>query len=561
MEPNSFITTTGSNGGGQFVGKAKDIKATRSAGARARARSSVSMRTPGGNTNRYRRENAFRIRVEAATLARERVHPPHFANGDEQRFRVPEEMDNPRSGELSLLGSFTKGLPHIMETGLARSADDFELFVKGADSGNPRDFIDIPLGPQNVPPGEMRFNSGIAQMARNGKGADVRGWESMGAGLTFDLEGFDAQALTMPPAPTLDSDELIAEMTEVYFMALLRDVPFVDFANPAKNALVQQAVNALNNTAWIQAASNPPVNLTDAERSRLRGPIDVNNLFRGQLIGDEVGPFLSQFLLVGTKGIGNANLISDGKVQYGGVRIDQRVRFATPCKDFMTTWEAWLDVQNGANLIGLDSFESKPTFRFPATPRDAATYVHFDALYEAYLNACLIMLDIGVPFDQGIPFQRDDDIDHQIGFAQFGGPHILTLVTEVATRALKAVRFQKFNSHRRLRPEAVGGLIDRFMNKPTDPNVQDIATLVCALDDDLLKTVARHNAKQNTAPDRRNDCMNGHDNSFLLPMAWPEGSPMHPAYGSGHAAVSWRHVTPCAPFTGVPLVHRQTPTL
>jgi hypothetical protein len=54
----------------------------------------------------------------------------------------------------------------------------------------------------------------------------VRAWESQGAGNTFDLEGPDAQAVTMPPAPMADSPELIAEMAEVYEMALLRDVPF-----------------------------------------------------------------------------------------------------------------------------------------------------------------------------------------------------------------------------------------------------------------------------------------------------------------------------------------------
>jgi len=36
---------------------------------------------------------------------------------------------------------------------------------------------------------------------------------------------------------------------------------------------------------------------------------------------------------------------------------------------------------------------------------------------------------------------------------QFGGSHILSLVTEVATRALKAMRYQKLNTHRRVRPK------------------------------------------------------------------------------------------------------------
>ena len=35
------------------------------------------------------------------------------------------------------------------------------------------------------------------------------------------------------------------------------------------------------------------------------------------------------------------------------------------------------------------------------TPRDLATYVHYDALYEAYLNACLILLGMKAPLDPG----------------------------------------------------------------------------------------------------------------------------------------------------------------
>ena len=63
----------------------------------------------------------------------------------------------------------------------------------------------------------------------------------------------------------------------------------------------------------------------------------------------------------------------------------------------------WLDVQNGADVRGRETYASG--YRFIATPRDMATYVHFDALYEAYLNACLILLGLGAPFDPGIPFQ------------------------------------------------------------------------------------------------------------------------------------------------------------
>jgi len=119
--------------------------------------------------------------------------------------------------------------------------------------------------------------------------------------------------------------------------------------------------------------------------------------------------------------------------------------------------------------------------RFITFPRDLATYVHDDALYEAYLNACLILLSMGTPFDpafsqlsgQGNFFLNSLDASGRFaadleshpraagGFALYGGPHILTSVTEVATRALKAVRFQKFNTHIRLRPEALAARVHK----------------------------------------------------------------------------------------------------
>ena len=92
--------------------------------------------------------------------------------------------------------------------------------------------------------------------------------------------------------------------------------------------------------------------------------------------------------------------------------------------------------------------------------RDAGEWVHVDALYQAYLHACLIMLAQGTPIDPGLPLY---DSKVQAGFAQCGGPHILSLVTEVATRALKAVWYQKWFVQHRLRPEEYGGHVHNHM--------------------------------------------------------------------------------------------------
>ena len=481
-----------------------------------------------------RRIKAFVTRFNAAKLAFFRQHPPHISNQEESRYR--DGM-----GQLTHLANFTKGLPHNVNTGIIVDPQDYQQFVRGINSGDVRDFKVTPLGPPGMD--RVEFPEWQSQIAResqkDGQDISVRAWESQGAGLTFDLQGPDAQAVTMPPAPTLDSQELVTEMIEVYSMALLRDVPFIEFENSPQ---VQTAIERLNNSTWIRSPNS--LNLSPAEKKRLRKPFTPQTVFRGITKGDDVGPYLSQFLLVGNRGLGNIHNFEDGFIQYGSIRVDQRVRFAEPEKDYMTTWEAWLDVQNGADVRGLETYCDDPAYRFMATPRDLATYVHYDALYEAYLNACLIMLALGVEFDKGIPFQDKDFRDKQQGFAQFGGPHILSLVTEVATRALKAVRFQKFNLHRRLRPEVVGGWVNRFYNGDTR-DLEVMQTLTDGLGSELLNEVAAHNArqKQNFSSDRGNDNDNGYANSFLLPMAFPEGSPMHPAYGAGHATVAGACVT------------------
>jgi membrane-associated phospholipid phosphatase len=157
--------------------------------------------------------------------------------------------------------------------------------------------------------------------------------------------------------------------------------------------------------------------------------------------------------------------------------------------------------------------------------RDIGQWVHVDALYQAYLNACLLLLDSGAPFDPGNPYgPNHPDFKTQIGFGTFGGPHILSLVTEVATRALKAVWYQKWFVHRRLRPEEYGGLIQVKL-EGVGGTKKDYP-----IDPQILKSEALKRTRAKFG-------------SYLLPMAFPEGSPTHPSYGAGHATVAGACVT------------------
>jgi hypothetical protein len=377
------------------------------------------------------------------------------------------------------------------------------------------------------------------------RGAKISPWVNVGAGSSYDLEGPDAQALTIPPAPTFDSPEMQFEMVELYLMALVRDIPFTQWDQPPNKAKFQTFFSILNNLPYIKEP--PSGDATDAEVNRLRPKQDFNTIFRGLGPGVNSGPYLSQYLLVGNKQLGSSDAAEEGNgfIQYGSLRVDQRTRVATDCLDFMTTWESFVDVQNGADLTGLDRFNApckpeKPDYRFIYTPRDVATWVHFDKLYEAYLNACLILVAQKVPFDSGLPYQEQGS--KQKGFGTFGEPHILSLVCEVATRALKAEWHQKYNTHRRARPEAVGGLVHKALTDTANAkNYEEVNGIKNALKP-VLESVRLHNAQQNLNPDRIDDA-SAKQPSYLLPMAFPEGSPMHPAYASGHATVAGACVT------------------
>ncbi len=227
----------------------------------------------------------------------------------------------------------------------------------------------------------------------------------------------------------------------------------------------------------------------------------------------------------------------------------------------MTDMHTYVKVQRGINPQQFDSGDKKqsyvlengseavppnrPAKRFISTPRDLATYVHFDALYEAYLNACIILLGMKTPFDPafdhlsggGAAAGNLETRRNAAGFALYGGPHILTLVTEVATRALKAVRFQKFNNHIRLRPEALAARIELLR----EPSGKDIP-LALARDVNLLKDALDANkfGGNSTLDVIKGGIGKG---TYFLPMAFAEGSPMHPAYGAGHATVAGACVT------------------
>ena len=165
-----------------------------------------------------RRQEAYAVRLEAAELARSREHPPHKANGDEERY----------AGAKYFM-SFTKGLPHNESTGLLEDPQDFVEFRRAIDEA----FID-PFSDRVRHGARYQVTGGAVSPVPQGSlppAGDIRQWEAPTAGVVYALEGPDPQAVTMAPAPPLLDDtgmpnpELVLEMAEVYELAILRDEP------------------------------------------------------------------------------------------------------------------------------------------------------------------------------------------------------------------------------------------------------------------------------------------------------------------------------------------------
>lgn len=378
------------------------------------------------------------------------------------------------------------------------------------------------------------------------------------AGLSQEASGPDPQLMTMPPAPSVVSADTAAEMVELYHMALLRDLPFDQWAtDPRTTTAVTDVTHAYSLALAAQTAapiSSPDGRLPIVDNGAIRLGLDLpanagtgalnigrDTLFRCGLPGEDKGPLVSQFFM--------------HDVAYGTQLIEQMQYPYAAQRDYLTTLDDWAHAQSlgRSPLSQRDYTHSQPTddnaaFESPRlrkrirNMRDLARFVHKDALHQAYFNAALLLSNWGARLDSGNPYANSQFAEVQIGFGTLGVPHLLTLVSEVASRALKVVWRQKWNVHLRLRPEAYGGALEHVRMHPGAAPAQHTALwnhfIAFGLDNTLLSSIQTHNLAQQastTAPTA--------PGSVLLPMAFESGSPVHPAYGAGHATVAGACVT------------------
>jgi hypothetical protein len=409
-----------------------------------------------------RARDAYRIRVDAARLERDSIQPDIADNGDEALYATH-------------IGNYSKGLPHDDLGQVEPYA--YDLFLQAMHSGTQAAMDQIPMGNPD-PATRLKLVNPCS-------------------GIAFDLQGADSHHLSIPPAPALASAQAAGEMVEAYWQALARDVPFSQYDS---NPITQAAVGDLSK-------------LSDFRGPRANGQVTTSTLFRGFTAGDLAGPYVSQFLLK--------------PVPFGVQWVEQQIRTMLPGVDYLTQYSDWLSVQNGVAPASTNGYD--PVRRYIRSGRDLAQWVHMDVLYQAYFNAMLILLTppdptddvtgggMGVPLNSGNPYVHSAN---QVGFGTFGQPAVAAAVAEISTRALKAVWYQKWFVHRRLRPEEYGGLVHNYLTRGQKYPIHG----------DVVNSAAVAQVQKQTG-------------GFLLPMAFPEGCPLHPSYGAGHATVAGACVT------------------
>lgn len=390
-----------------------------------------------------RRIKTYKVRKNAALVHLRETERLKLSNGDEERYADKR-------------ANFFKGLPQNEHGEVDLFA--YAMLLKALDSGKPADFEAIPLSPFA---GRRLVNPQAAY--------------------AFDMIGVDSHATDMPPAPTFASAAAAAEIGEIYWMAITRDVPYRDYATDALIAAAVADLNAFSETVG----------------PRENGLVTPGTLFRGETPGELIGPWINQFLW--------------HDVPYGASTIEQRYFVPLAGENFMTDYTEWLAIQRGAAPTASAILEATP--RYINNMRAMSEYVHRDVAFQAFFNAAMIMSSFGPDaLDPANPYLNSAN---QGGFVTFGGVHVFDLVTKAARVGLEGGWFNKWLVHRRLRPEVFAGRIENQSNGSADYGINNEI-----IDSDA---VARVQVEYGNA---------------LLPQAYPEGSPLHPTYPAGHATLS-----------------------
>lgn len=364
-----------------------------------------------------------------------------------------ECSDTPNGDEESLpanIGSFSKGLAHNELGEVSPSA--YQTLVIALRSNTRSLLATVPMG--TTPPTRL-----IAPFQ----------------GFAYSLAGPDPQGVPCPAPPTFSSAEAAAEMVECYWLALTRDVPYAAYDS---DPTIAAACADLNRQPGYRGP-------------RTAGQVTPANVFRGTFPGELDGPYVSQFLV--------------RPIPHGPYEHEQRLRPFVAGTDFQITYADWLLAQRGGGA-GPTPVESASVFL--RNGRDLSAYLLTDYGAQPALEAALILNRIGAPPNPSLPLLPTNEAGLIGGFNQF-----VQLLGGAQAPALAACFYQKWQVHRRARPDAYGGRVQNHVsgraNYPIPAQLLNSAALPAIF--------SRYG-------------------NYLLPMAYRVGNPVHPSYPAGHAS-------------------------
>lgn len=414
---------------------------------------------------------------------------PHPTNGDEETY-----------ANQAFAGNFSKTLPHDPNTGLVVPSA-YQALLNGITQGTQAALDAVPSG--NVAPHPPGLLAGPLSP------------------LAFQLQGEDSTSAAEPfVPPSISSAGAAAEQVELYWEAFVRDVPFIDYSS--SQPLIAQAIADLNK---LSAYTGPK-------------PVTAQNIFRygtgtafpnaNAWFGVTTGPYVSQFLFQ--------------THNFDGVTFVPRINTTFPVADkntgqvltgtgtgldFMTNFSEYLFVENGNGPLNPSEFQTvvDPTPRFIRSGRDLGQQANQDLIYSIYFRAALIMaINLRIPFSANSPYAKDTRI---AGFNTFSFVQALNLIGAAQDSEAQAF-YQKWYVHRKLRPEAMGNLVDGIKNGRFSLNPSLHSDL---LNSAVLPLIDTRNQQLNA----KRGLANGEPHVFLLPQQPSGGSPNHPDPPAGHA--------------------------
>lgn len=413
----------------------------------------------GAQSNRVVAATALRL-ARAAADAKVPV-PPHTISGDE--FLYADKS-----------ASYSKGLLQ-KDVGLV-DLNAWESFKKACNSGKNSDW-------------EAVINGGTR--THNGPQGSY----------AFDMEGLDSSQFGNAPSPNdptglpvvppffkVTSAEYGAQLVEMYWASMLRDVAFTDYAT---NSTAQAAAAELDSLPGYQGPRDGT------------GHVTTDTLFRGVFPGELIGPYMSQLMITPTT--------------FGQQAMSQQMTTFLPALDYVTSYSDYLTVSSGGSTGQTLQTDSIP--RYLHDGRGLGAWTHADVLYQGYLVAMLVLGTVKAPVNPGNPYIGSKT---QNAFSTFGGPDFAACMGECAAKALNRVWYQKWLVHLTHRPEAGGAVCHQNITSP--------GKLQAKLNSNVLNSQAVQATFSKYG-------------TYFLAQAFPEGSPTHPCYPTGHGTVAGAAIT------------------